>query len=228
MMQRREVLRVGLGASLSSALPAADLFAQTQTAVGECVLTVDGDEGPFYFDSRLVRSDIAEGKPGLPLDLTIRIVTADTCSPIADARADLWHPDALGMYSGYDNQSGVGVPPVSTQDQTFLRGTQFAGSDGIVNFRTIYPSWYTGRTPHLHFKVYLGDNDVVTNQIIFPEDINERVFAQPPYSEHGKVRDTFNADDSYLKIDGSGVLCLIEPRSDGYRATVQVAVRRRS
>jgi protocatechuate 3,4-dioxygenase beta subunit len=106
-----------------------------------------------------------------------------------------------------------------------LRGTQFTDGDGAVTFRTIYPSWYSGRTPHLHFKIYLGDRDVVTNQIIFPEEINEYVFAQAPYNEHGKVRDTFNVDDSYLARDGSGVLCAIEPRGGRYGATILVAVR---
>jgi protocatechuate 3,4-dioxygenase beta subunit len=224
-MQRREVIRAGLAASLSGAFPAADLWAQSRAAVGACVLTVDGDDGPFYFDPRLVRPDVTEGKRGLPLELTIRIVTAGECSPIPNARADLWQADALGMYSGYDNQTGVGLPPVSTKGETYLRGTQFTNDDGAVTFRTIYPSWYTGRTPHLHFKVYLGDRDVVTNQIIFPEEINDHVFAQPPYNEHGKVRDTFNSADTYLKRDGSGVLCRIEPRSEGYAATLLVAAR---
>jgi protocatechuate 3,4-dioxygenase beta subunit len=157
----------------------------------------------------------------------MQVVTAGDCSPIANARADLWHADALGIYSGYDNQTGVGLsPPVSTKGKTYLRGTQFTNADGAVAFRTIYPSWYSGRTPHLHFKVYLGDRDVVTNQVIFPEAINEQVFAQAPYNEHGKVRDAFNADDSYLRRDGSGVLCAIEPQGEGYAATILVAVRR--
>ena len=226
-MQRREILRAGLGASLAGAFPAADLWAQSRADVGACVLTVDGDDGPFYFDSRLVRADITEGKRGLPLELTMRIVTAGDCSPIANARADLWQADALGVYSGYDNQTGVGLsPPVATKGQAYLRGTQFTDGEGAATFLTIYPSWYSGRTPHLHFKVYLGDRDVVTNQIIFPEEINDRVFAQPPYNEHGKARDTFNAHDSYLEIDGSGVLCLIEPRDEGYKATILVGVRR--
>jgi protocatechuate 3,4-dioxygenase beta subunit len=225
-MRRREILVSGLGASLAGAWPAR-LWGQAPQPAGACVLTVDGDDGPFYFDSRLVRPDITEGKPGVPLELSLRIVTAGDCVPIANARADLWHSDALGLYSGYDNQAGVGLTPaVSTKGQTFLRGSQFSDRDGTVTFRTIYPSWYRGRTPHLHFKVYLGDRDVVTNQIIFPEDVNERVFAQPPYSEHGHVRDMYNAADTYLSRDGSGVLCEIEPRGLGYRATVLVGVRR--
>jgi protocatechuate 3,4-dioxygenase beta subunit len=226
-MQRREAILSGLAASLAGTIPAAKLWSQTPSAAGACVLTVDGDEGPFYFDSRLVRADITEGKPGMPLELTMRIVTAGDCAPITDARADLWQADALGLYSGYDNQTGVGLSPAaSTKGDTFLRGTQFTDREGVVVFRTIYPSWYRGRTPHLHFKVYLGNRDVVTNQIIFPEDVNDRVLAQPPYNEHGHVRDTFNAADTFLSRDGSGVLCNVLERGAAYQANVLVAVRR--
>jgi hypothetical protein len=33
---------------------------------GTCVLFPQAVEGPFYFDPKLVRSDITEGRPGLP------------------------------------------------------------------------------------------------------------------------------------------------------------------
>jgi protocatechuate 3,4-dioxygenase beta subunit len=226
-MQRREVIKAGLGASLAGAFPAAEVWGQAAGSVGACVLTIDGDDGPFYFDPKLVRTDIMEDKRGLPLELTMRIVSAGDCTAIKGARADVWQPDATGIYSGYEKQSGVGLsPPVSTKGQTFLRGTQFTDNDGAATFRTIYPSWYRGRTPHLHFKVYVGERDAVTNQIIFPEEINERVFAQSPYSDHKKVRDTFNADDTYLKRDGSGVMCRIEPSGKGYKASILVGLRK--
>jgi hypothetical protein len=41
-----------------------------------CVLTPEAVEGPFYFDPKLVRSDITEGKRGAPLLLTLQIVEA--------------------------------------------------------------------------------------------------------------------------------------------------------
>jgi hypothetical protein len=37
-------------------------------------------EGPFYFDPKLVRSDITEGKHGGPLALTLQIVEAKDCT----------------------------------------------------------------------------------------------------------------------------------------------------
>ena len=96
------------------------------------------------------------------------------------ARLDLWQADAVGLYSGYKDQPAVGG--ISTEPAvgaTFLRGTQFADADGWVRFKTIFPSWYGGRTPHLHFKVFLGGKEVVASQIFFPDEVTDEVIDAP-------------------------------------------------
>ena len=110
-----------------------------------CVLTPESVEGTFYFDPKLKRGDIAEGRPGVPLKLLLQIVNAGNCAPIPEARVDIWHSDATGQYSGYGRQPGSGN--VSTRGQTFLRGTQFADLAGLARFTTIYPGWYLGAHP---------------------------------------------------------------------------------
>ncbi len=151
-----------------------------------CVITADSGEGPFYFDANQVRADVTEDAVGAPLDISIQILRADGCAPFAGARLDLWQADALGLYSGYREQSGVGG--VSTEpavDRTFLRGTQSADAEGWVRFKTVYPSWYGGRTPHIHFKVLLDADELTASQIFFPDEVNAEVFAQwDPYREH--------------------------------------------
>jgi protocatechuate 3,4-dioxygenase beta subunit len=194
---------------------------------GSCVLTPDSGEGPFYFDPDLVRTDVREGSAGATLDLEIRIIRAGDCATLRDARVDLWHADALGLYSGYAQQPGVGAAAASVEGKTFLRGTQATDPDGRVRFRTIYPSWYRGRTPHLHFKVFLDNEEVVTSQVFFPEEFNRQVFStHAPYSEHVERRDTFNENDSFLRGTPTGVFCAVEDTDDGYRGTLTVAVRR--
>src|SRR5688572_8498891 len=150
MTTRRDLI-AGLTASFAGAL-VTDARAQSRST--SCVLTPQTGEGPFYFDPELVRSDITEGQAGVPLVLDIRVVTANDCAPIAKARVDVWHSDARGLYSGYSDQWGSGSSRRSVAGKTFLRGTQFADAEGRVSFRTIYPSWYRGRTPHIHFKVF--------------------------------------------------------------------------
>ncbi len=49
----------------------------------------------------MVRSDITEGKPGVPLLLRVNVIDATKCTAIENAAVDIWHCDALGIYSGY-------------------------------------------------------------------------------------------------------------------------------
>jgi protocatechuate 3,4-dioxygenase beta subunit len=224
-MRRREILLGAMGASLGATWGLRSQAAAQAKGVGTCVLTPTASEGPFYFDAKLVRSNIVDGCAGVPLELAMTIVKVPGCAPIKGARADVWHADADGLYSGYSDQQGTGDVPASKRTgRTFLRGTQFTDDSGTVVFHTIYPSWYVGRTPHIHFKVFVGKNEVVTNQVIFPEDVSAEVFKQPPYREHKGVRDTFNANDRVLRSDRSGVLCSAARAAEGYRATLVVGV----
>lgn len=192
-----------------------------------CILTPDSGEGPFYFDPQLVRADIGDGRPGLALAVRIQVVRDADCAALRDARVDVWHADALGFYSGYDRQTGTGQPAEAVLGQTFLRGTQFTDSDGRVEFRTIYPSWYRGRTPHLHFKIFSERKEVVASQIFFPDDVNESVFTRfEPYRSRRDRRDTFNSTDRFLRDGAQGVFCTVERRDDLHTADLVVAIGR--
>lgn len=164
---------------------------------GSCVLTPDAGEGPYYLDPKLIRSDIRSGQAGAPLDLALQVVRAGDCATLANARVDVWHADAVGLYSGYERQSGVGgISTKPAVGQQYLRGTQVTDKTGNVQFRTIFPSWYGGRTPHVHFKVFLGANEVVASQVFFPDEISREVFNEfRPYRDHVSKRTTFNTND---------------------------------
>jgi protocatechuate 3,4-dioxygenase beta subunit len=95
-----------------------------RSPVTACTLTAEQEQGPFYVAREMLRADIAEAKAGVPLDLHIAILDSRTCEPLAGAAVDLWHCDALGLYSGFtkshfggpaefggDGPSGTGGPP---------------------------------------------------------------------------------------------------------------------
>src|SRR6187200_537411 len=105
----------------------------------------------------------------------------------------------MGLYLGYSRQETG-----SANGETFLRGTQFIGADGEVHFATIYPGWYPGRTPHIHFKVFIENYRVFTGQLYFPDPTTEHVYATTlPYRERKEKRHTFNADDFiFVRQDG--------------------------
>ncbi len=78
-------------------------------------LTSETTEGPYYIDADKIRKDITEDKEGIPLTLRLKVVDSDTCKPLRKAAVDIWHCDALGIYSGYESMSqggpGGGAPP---------------------------------------------------------------------------------------------------------------------
>ena len=188
-----------------------------------CVLTPEATEGPFYFDPKLVRSDITEGKQGALLLLTLQIVEAKDCAPLQDTRVDVWHADALGLYSGYAR-----LETGSAKGQTFLRGTQFTGTEGEVHFNTIYLGWYPGRTPHIHFKTFVGDRNVITGQLYFPDHITEHIYATTaPYRERKGERDTFNANDFIFAMQsGADTMVDLKQESGSYLASLIIGIQR--
>jgi protocatechuate 3,4-dioxygenase beta subunit len=75
------------------------------------MLTPEEEEGPFYLPGEHVRSAIAEGRPGVPLALDVRVLDAAACAPLAHAAVDIWQCDALGVYAGFPESAMPGPPP---------------------------------------------------------------------------------------------------------------------
>jgi protocatechuate 3,4-dioxygenase beta subunit len=91
---------------------AANAYPLSASTPPVCVLNHEQEEGPYYVDREILRSDITEGKPGIPLRLRLTIIDAKHCQPIPNAALDIWHCDASGIYSGYTafNPTGPGGP----------------------------------------------------------------------------------------------------------------------
>ena len=158
--------------------------------VGGCDPLPAQGEGPFYLDEDLVRANIIEDRTGTPLRIGIRVVDRD-CVAVAGVAVDIWHCDSLGDYSAFvDGSVDRGEAGPGT---TFLRGTQVTDADGIVEFLTVWPGWYPGRTVHIHLKVRDGAN-AFTTQMYFDEDATTAVYQNEPYSFRG-LRSVFNGSD---------------------------------
>jgi len=106
---RRRFIRSS--AATAAALPlAAKSLRLRAAAPPSCVFNPEQEEGPYYVDRELLRSDITEGKIGVPLRVRVTIVDAKTCAPLPNAALDIWHCDASGVYSGYTKVSVGGGP----------------------------------------------------------------------------------------------------------------------
>jgi protocatechuate 3,4-dioxygenase beta subunit len=188
----------------------ATLTAADFADLGTCLLAPEQTEGPFYADIGLERRDITEGLAGQPLRLGIRVVDED-CAALPGAMVDVWHCDVDGDYSAFSD--GAGSTDDAGEGTTFLRGSQVADADGIVEFATNYPGWYQGRTVHIHTKVRINDAEVLTTQLYFPDDVSDEVFTEEPYAGRGE-RDTRNEDDA-IAGDPAAAGNLLTIRSPG-------------
>jgi protocatechuate 3,4-dioxygenase beta subunit len=188
-----------------------------------CVLTQEVTEGPYYLPLNILRSDITEGKEGVPLQLDLQVVDASTCQAISGAVMDIWHADAVGVYSG-----AVPLGPNSsapTTSGTFLRGVQNTGTNGVATFKTIYPGWYTGRAVHIHVKVHLDDQTVHTGQLFFDDSLTSSVYrANAPYDSRGEPDTTTATDSIYQQAGASGAILAMKRQGTGYLGTMTMGV----
>jgi protocatechuate 3,4-dioxygenase beta subunit len=219
----------GLGESTSSSTAETTNGAGTETASTTCVVRPEQTEGPYYVDTGLARSDIREKREGVPLDLTFNVSRVDegdvsACGPLAGAMVDVWHCDALGEYSGVeDNAAG----DFDTRGETFLRGYQLTDENGTARFTTIYPGWYQGRAVHIHFTIRDSPESQqgyeFTSQLYFDDALTDEVHSQGPYADKGE-RDLRNGEDGIFRGGGDELLLALTPSGEGYAATFDIAL----
>jgi len=220
MSRRRTLLFLG-------AAGAATLAKAANTFV--CMDSPTATESPYWVDEMLNRSDVrvdpTDGsvRQGVPLTLAINVheVTNGNCTALSGAHVDIWHCDAAGTYSDEAANGTVG--------KKYLRGYQITDDNGAVQFISIYPGWYSGRTIHIHVRVrtYSGAQvyDEFTSQFFFDDTITDSVFTQPPYNTR-RTRDTRNANDMVLQgMKNSSTMFLNLTKTDtGYAATIDLGV----
>ena len=165
---RRAVLRaggVGAGIVAAGSMLAIDRSA-AETPLAATPACHDGDEatlaqteGPYFKPSSPERVELLEaGMAGQQIEL-VGIVLTRGCQPLAGALLDFWQADDKGRY---DN-SGFR-----------LRGHQFTDAEGRYRLRSIVPGIYPGRTRHIHVKVQPRGGRVLTTQLYFPGEAQNR------------------------------------------------------
>ena len=121
--------------------------------------TLRQTEGPFFKPTSPERAELLEaGMAGQPIEL-VGFVLSRACKPLAGALLDFWQADDKGRY---DN-SGF-----------HLRGHQFSDAEGRYRLRSIVPGAYVGRTRHIHVKVQPRGGRVLTTQLYFPGEPQNR------------------------------------------------------
>jgi protocatechuate 3,4-dioxygenase beta subunit len=223
-------------AAATGTVPAAAADAPAPAGTGgdgtmavDCVVSPEQGQGPFFVDDMLNRSDIrsepstGELKPGALLALTLAVARVDgaACTPLSGALVDIWHCDADGVYSAFNDGRN------DARGETFLRGQQVTDESGQVTFTTIYPGWYPGRTVHIHLKVRAESDDGgvhdFTSQLYFDDLFTDQVFEAEPYVVRG-ARSTRNEQDGLFRNGGEQLILKVEPTADGYQARFTVGL----
>jgi protocatechuate 3,4-dioxygenase, beta subunit len=132
-------------------------------------LTPGQTEGPFYplaipkdSDFDLLKNGTLSYGKGEAAWVT-GTVTDLAGQPVAGAQVEIWQADAQGHY---DHPGDGGK--IDPAFQGF--GKVVVGADGQYRFRTIKPVPYSGRAPHIHFKVKLGNRELLTSQLYVEGD----------------------------------------------------------
>lgn len=231
-MKRKIFLKHGMAAlGMAFITPLAGACKKAGSAVNDgeadgCVVAPSETEGPFPTKSPSAydRSDITDGRPGYKMTAKITIAQASKgCAPLAGAIVDIWHCDAEGNYSEY---GGSGMQPVNYTGVHFLRGRQVTDANGEVNFTTIFPGWYQGRSTHIHVHIYDAEGiSLKVTQIAFPEGPGSAVAAVNGYNK-GMSGYTYNAGDNIFSDDKEGVqvATVTGNTSEGFDLSIQLNV----
>ncbi|MGB0630532.1 MAG: intradiol ring-cleavage dioxygenase [Alphaproteobacteria bacterium] len=168
-MNRRNILAGGAAAFSLTAFPsllAASLRPATPAAA----------EGPFYPDRLPLDRDSdlvsVRGRSGTAKGTVFHLggtVTDTSGTTLDGTRLEIWQCDANGVYLHSADSGNANFDP---NFQGF--GRTISSENGLYRFRTILPVPYTGRTPHIHFRIIAPNGRTLTTQMYLADDPRNR------------------------------------------------------
>ncbi len=161
-------------------------------------VTPKAAEGPFYPKPSMRPSDtdndlvkvmgVVEEAGGKIILLKGKITNKDG-EPLSGLRIEIWQCDLNGKYlhTG-DNRELV-------HDKGFQGfGHDITAKDGSYQFRTIMPTKYPGRTPHIHVKVCTEKKELLTTQFYIQDhtdNSNDNLYRRMSTSQQESVSMAF-------------------------------------
>jgi protocatechuate 3,4-dioxygenase, beta subunit len=131
------------------------------------------------------------------------VVTDLDGRPLNGGIIEIWQCDENGHYDHPGDGSRI--------DPAFQGfGRVRLNAEGEFRFRTIRPSPYVGRTPHIHVKIFMGSKELLTTQLYVADD--------PGNAKDGIWR-------RMSEVDRAAVTSAFVPVADGLRAQYALSVR---
>ncbi|MBX2869562.1 MAG: hypothetical protein KTR18_12845 [Acidiferrobacterales bacterium] len=141
-------------------------------------VTPKAAEGPFYptpgmrssdTDNDLVKVMGVVQEAGGRIILLKGKITNKDGEPQSGLRIEIWQCDLNGKYLHTGDNREI------THDQGFQGfGHDITANDGSYQFRTIMPTKYPGRTPHIHVKVCTEKKELLTTQFYIQDHSDNR------------------------------------------------------
>ncbi|KAL8286217.1 hypothetical protein RQP46_004705 [Phenoliferia psychrophenolica] len=203
-----------------------------------CVLSPEVTQGPYYHVAgHPIRQNMAENQLGLPFLMDFGIIDVSTCEPVSNVLVDIWHANTTGHYAGHadpdpdliwEGPAAYGVRkglltkfPRWNNDETWLRAAWPTNKNGVSQFSSIFPGYYTGRATHVHVKVhtkwtphtngtFTSGQQVHTGQLFVDDSINEVIDKIHPYTTNpikdkwGRTRNWADSLNIYPESFGNG------------------------
>ncbi len=150
----------------------------------------DGD-GPYYLPNAPFRDSLAPtNNHGQPLVVSGTLLQNDCLTPISDAVIDIWQANEDGVYV-----------------DDWYRGKIRTDAQGKYQFESVMPKGYgegtAHRPPHIHVKIYLKDQLIITSEMFFPE-----VKGTPGFDDAYIMTTTIKKKDGVETIYGNHDLVL--------------------
>jgi len=113
-------------------------------------------------------------------------------TPVDGARLEIWQCDEGGVYH---HPGDDGKPDIRFQGF----GAMVTNRAGAYHFRTLRPVPYSGRTPHIHFRVSTPGFDRLTTQLYVAEEAErnsrDRLYKRHTRDEQALLTSAFRAVD---------------------------------
>jgi protocatechuate 3,4-dioxygenase beta subunit len=188
------------------------LLGQNQSVV----LHPEATEGPYYVAGESIRKDVTDGQKGLVVHLDLQVIDIKTCLPVTNSALEIWSANATGVYGGVNGGfgNGNGVTDPNLVQSKALRGIQISNKDGAVQFQTLFPGHYVGRTNHIHVLTH-SNQTVLQNstiaggtinhvgQIFFDQSLIDEVAKTGPYASNTAPR-FMNKNDNIMAAGTAG------------------------
>ena len=188
---------------------AAAFFTTTGAFAEALTRTPAQTEGPYYpnhlpldtdNDLLVINNGITPGV-GEVTYVSGRVLDARG-KPVRNALVEIWQCDANGVYLHTGDTANR-----AKQDKHFQGFGRFiTGTTGEYLFRTIKPVPYVPRTPHIHYKVRRGGQDLLTTQLYIkghPGNAQDGVWKE---LKAGRERDSVTVKFTPLKGGKAGEL----------------------